>query len=285
MHLLTHLRQKFPRSKRFYAGKILLFLLAYIFLIFMDLHYLGSKNQWNLFDKIRIKTYLKSGILVGYLTPPIGPLKAIHYSSVLGNAFLNKELPEIENLEFTRQILMRTEGNPSKRRNLGLNYSDSFVTKLRQHENQAMLQFYKTGKTSYTKDYAQTLKFSSYGIPMYDIWMVYVTTNIVNRVPKTAYLVWGMGVATDKNSEGFFGGQMGILQHILPLKWFNKLESQGLAKGYWSLMTEDNETSEFSYTKRFLQPYMRKSIWFRQTYLRHHNGLGKNANEIISLSL
>jgi len=251
----------------------------------MDLHYLGSKNQWNLFDKVRIKTYLKSGILVGYLTPPIGPLKAIHYSSVLGNAFLNKELPEIENMDFTRQILMRTGGNPSKRRNLGINYSDSFVTKLRQHENQAMLQFYKTGKTSYTKDYAQTLKFSSYGIPMYDIWMVYVTTNIVNRVPKTAYLVWGMGVATDKNSEVFFGGQMGILQYILPLKWFNKLESQGLAKGYWSLMTEDNESSEFSYTKRFLQPSTRKSIWLKQTYLRHQKGLGKNANEIISLSL
>ena len=93
-----------------------------------------------------------------------------------------------------------------------------------------------------------------------------------------------MGVATDKNSEVFFGGQMGTLQHVLPLKWFNKLESQGLAKGYWSLLTEENETSEFSYSKRFLKPGTRKSIWLKNNQLRHLQGIGKNANEIISLS-
>jgi hypothetical protein len=35
---------------------------------------------------------------------------------------------------------------------------------------------------------------------------------------------------------------MGGLQEISSLKWFNKLESQRLAKGYWSLMTEVIET-------------------------------------------
>lgn len=155
---------------------------------------------------------------------------------------------------------------------------------MRFHENQAILQFYKTGKTSYTKDYAQTLTFSSYGIPMYDVWMVYITTNIIYGAPKTAYLVWGMGVATDKNSEVFFGEQMGLLQYILPLKWFNKLESQGVAKGYWSLMTEENKSSEFSYSKRFLQPSARKSIWLKETLQRHNQGLGRKAYEIIQLS-
>lgn len=120
MQLLTQLHQKFPRSKRFYAKRIFVILAAYIFLVFVDLHYLGNKEHWNLFDKFRIKTYLKSGILVGYLTPPIGPLKAIHYSSKLGNAFMNKELPDIDNMDFTRQILMQTEGNPSKRKKIRL---------------------------------------------------------------------------------------------------------------------------------------------------------------------
>ncbi len=223
--------------------------------------------------------------MAGYLTPPIGPLRAIHYSSVLGNAFLNKELPDIDNMDFSRHLLMHTAGSPSKKQKNKVRYSDSFVTKLRHHEKQAILQFNKTGITTFTKDYAQTLNFSSYGIPMYDIWMVYITTTIVNGTPKTAYLVWGMGVATDKNSEVFFGGQMGILQHFLPLKWFNKLESQGLAKGYWSLLTEENETSEFSYTKRFLKPPTRKAIWLKNNQLRHLQGIGKNANEIICLSL
>jgi len=284
MHILTYLKQKFSRGKWFYAGRIFLFVLAYVFLIFIDLHYLGSKKHWNMFDRVRIKTYLKSGILVGYLTPPIGPLRAIHYSSVLGNAFINKELPDIDNMDFYRNLLMHSAGNPSKKQKNTFNYSDSFATKLRHHEKLAMLQFSKTGKTSFTKDYSQTIELSSYGIPMYDVWMVYITTTIVNRVPKTAYLVWGMGVATDKNSEVFFGGQMGALQHILPLKWFNKLESQGLAKGYWSLLTEENETSEFSYSKRFLKPGTRKTIWLRGNQLRHFQGIGKNATAIISMS-
>ena len=284
MHILTYLKQKFSRGKWFYAGRIFLFVLAYVFLIFIDLHYLGSQKDWNVFDRIRIKTYLKSGILVGYLTPPIGPLRAIHYSSILGNAFLNKELPDIDNMDFYRNLLMHTEGNPSKKQKNTFNYSDSFATKLRHHEKLALLQFSKTGITSFTKDYSQTIELSSYGIPMYDVWMVYITTTIVNRVPKTAYLVWGMGVATDKNSEVFFGGQMGALQHILPLKWFNKLESQGLAKGYWSLLTEENETSEFSYSKRFLKPGTRKKIWLRNNQLRHFQGIGKNATEITLMS-
>jgi hypothetical protein len=284
MHILTNLKQKFPHGKWFYAGRIFLFILAYVFLIFIDLHYLGSQKHWNVFDRIRIKTYLKSGILVGYLTPPIGPLRAIHYSSVLGNAFLNKELPDRDNMDFYRNLLMHTAGNSSKKQKNTIKYPDSFATKLRHHEQLAILQFSRTGKTSFTKDYSQTIELSSYGIPMYDVWIIYITTTVINRAPKTAYLVWGMGVATDKNSEVFFGGQMGTLQHVLPLKWFNKLESQGLAKGYWSLLTEENGTSEFSYSKRFLKPGTRKSIWLKNNQLRHLQGIGKNANEIISLS-
>jgi hypothetical protein len=75
---------------------------------------------------------------------------------------------------------------------------------------------------------------------------------------------------------------MGGLQEILSLKWFNNLESQRLANGYWSLLTEDNETSEFSYTKRFLIPSKRKIIWIKQTCFRHQRGLGKSANQIIA---
>ena len=145
-----------------------------------------------------------------------------------------------------------------------------------------MLQFSKTGKTSFTKDYSQTIELSSFGIPMYDVWMVYLTTTIVNKAPKTAFLVWGMGVATDPNSEVFFGSQMGTLQRIIPLKWFNKLEHQGLAKGYWSLLTEENETSEFSYSKRFMKPSTRKYLWLKLNKKRHLQGFGKNVNDIIS---
>lgn len=285
MHILTYLKQKFPRGKKFYAKKFFLIIIIYLFLIFIDLHYLGSKKQWNLFDRLRIKTHLKSGILVGYVTPPIGPLRAIHYSRVLGNAFLNKELPHIDNMNFYRNLLMQTGGNPTKNQKKSLNYSDSFATKLRYHESLAMVQYFKTGKTSFTQHYPQTVELSSFGIPMYDVWMVYITTTVVNKAPKTAFLVWGMGVATDKNGEAFFGSQMGPLQSILPLKWFNKLESEGLAKGYWSLLTEDNETSEFRYTKRFLKPEALKKIWLTNNQLRNFQGIRKNANEIILFSL
>jgi hypothetical protein len=282
MHITKFIKQKFSQSKWFYAKRIFLLVFIYVMTIFIDLHYLGSKNHWTLFDRLRIKTHLKTGILVGYLTPPIGPLSAIHYSSVLGNAFLNKELPDIENMDFYRNLLMHTAGNRSKNQKKSFNQSDSFVTKLRRHENLAMLQFSKTGKTSFTKDYSQTIELSSFGIPMYDVWMVYLTTTIVNKAPKTAFLVWGMGVATDPNSEVFFGSQMGTLQQIIPLKWFNKLEHQGLAKGYWSLLTEENETSEFSYSKRFMKPSTRKHLWLKLNKKRHLQGFGKNVNDIIS---
>ncbi len=185
------------------------------------------------------------------------------------------------NMDFYRNLLMHTAGNLSKNQKKSIPESDSFVTKLRYHENLALSQFSKTGKTSFTKDYSQTIELSSYGIPMYDVWMVYLTTTIVNKAPKTSFLVWGMGVATDPNSEAFFGSKMGILKHIIPLQWFNKLEQQGIAKGYWSLLTEENETSEFSYSKRFMKPKMRKYLWLTQNKKRHINGFGKSVKEII----
>jgi hypothetical protein len=272
------LKKRFPQSKKVYLLRFLLIIFTYAATIFFDLHYLGNKNTWNTFDKIRIKIYLKSVIYVGYITPPLGPLRMVHYSSVLGNAFLNKEIPDVSTLEFPRNMLMSTEGNTLESSN---NASDSFNTKLIEHEKKALSRYKKLGYTNYTHDYPQFLSFGKYGFPLYDIWMVLITTNIVDGKPKTSYLVWGMGVTTDYKSESFFGEQLGLVGKITPLKWYNKLEKEGLAKGYWTLVTESPNTSEISYTKRYWPASKRKKFWLSETLQRHRNGHGTSAQEIV----
>lgn len=273
------LKKRFPQSKKVYLLRFLLILFTYATTIFLDLHYLGNKNKWNTFDKTRIKIYLKSVIYVGYITPPLGPLRMVHYSSVLGNAFLNKEIPDVSTLEFPRNMLMSTEGNKLK---LSNNSSDSFNTKLIEHEKKALSRYKKYGYTNYTHDYPQFLSFGKYGFPLYDIWMVLITTNIVDGKPKTSYLVWGMGITTDYKSESFFGEQLGLIGKITPLKWYNKLEKEGLAKGYWTLVTESQNTSEISYSKRYWPASKRKQFWLNETLLRHRNGYGISAQEIVN---
>lgn len=277
--LKNFLKARFPKSKKIYFLRLCLFILSYAMIIFVDLHYLGNKNHWNTFDRIRIKTYLKSVIYVGYITPPIGQFRMVHYSSRLGNAFLNKEIPDISILEFPRNMLMAAEGNTQK---TPKNTSDSFTTKLLAHEKKALQRYRKWGYTQYTHDYPQFISFSKYGFPLYDVWMVLITTNIIHGEPKTSFLVWGMGVTTDYKSETFFGQQLGILGKITPLKWYNKLEKEGLAKGFWTLVTESPETSEISHTKRYWSPNKRKQYWLNSTLIRHQQGNGQSAANIVA---
>lgn len=236
--------------------------------MFLDLHYVGSKSHWSTFDKARVTIYMRTGIAVAYIFPNFKPFSMIHNVAVLGNAYLNKRLPDIDAIDLARDMLLSTKGNPRKTK-------DSFNDKLMNHESRAIKNYKLTGATRYVNEISQYVSFYSYGMPFYDVWKVLICTDIVNGKPKTSYLVWGMGVTTDKNAPIFFGNQVGGVGKLIPLRWFNCLEREGLAKGYWSLLTETNETSKFSYEARYLKPAQRKQIWLNEMIIYHKKGFGQ----------
>lgn len=148
-------------------------------------------------------------------------------------------------MEFYREMLM----NPS------------FTEEIQKFERRNIAAFRQTGQTRFVKEIKQRVYFGQYQNSMYDDWMVLLCTDIIQGKPRTSYLVWGMGVTTDPNAYQFFGRQSGIIGNIVPMRWINQLETEGMAKGYWCLLTESNATSAFSYEARYLKPAVRKQAW------------------------
>ena len=255
----------------------LLYVSLFFMIAFVDLHYVGTKSAWTGFDKFRVSVYVRTGIAVGYLVPDIKPVSMICNYLKLFNAFLHKELPDIELMNTPREVLLNTEGNSKKE-------NDNFKAKLLKHEAKAMKNFKNSGVTRYINEVNQHVSFRPYGLPIYDIWRVLLCTDIINGEPKTSFLVWGMGVTPDKNAPTFFGSQVGMFGKIIPLIWFNRLESQGLAKGYWSLLSETNETSKFSYAARHMKPTERKNKWLNEVKTYHLMGKGASVLEIYKLN-
>lgn len=242
----------------------------------VDLTMLGTKAHWSTFDKVRVKTYLKTGAFFGYITPPISVLSFVHYGSIIGNAAISSELPDIKNMHFLREVLMDSKGNAAKK-------DDSFETRLQHHEEAAVRLFRKNGTNRYMREVKQRVPFNDFGLPLFDDWMVLLCTDIVAGKPKTSFLAWGMGATTDKNAPSFFGNQLGKYGGLMPLHWINGLEREGIMKGYWMLLTETDDTSSFSYEARREQPSVRKSKWLKQVKTYHEQGKGYSAKELYEL--
>lgn len=230
-------------------GIVLACILASMTLILIDLHRIEKQSSWSSFQRFRVRAYLQTCFTVSYLIPPIGPFKLVPGIIILTKSFVNKELPDITAMEFYRKMLM----NPS------------FMEEIQEFERQSIRLLQQTGQVRFIKEIKQRVYFGQYQNSMYDDWMVLLCTDIIQGKPKTSYLVWGMGVTTDHNAYQFFSGQTSIIGNVIPMRWINQLEREGLAKGYWCLLTESNATSRFSYEARYLKPAVRKQMWLNGT--------------------
>ena len=115
---------------------------------------------------------------------------------------------------------------------------------------------------------------------MFDDWAVLLAATFDTNGSQMSYFVWGMGVVPDERAPEFFGKQLGDLSFLFPLKWSNRLEEYGLAKGYWVLLTESETTSGFSYEARKLNSKQRKRRFVEKTKALHANRGGKTLSEI-----
>lgn len=226
-------------------GIVLACLLASITLILLDLHLIEKQSSWSAFQRFRVRAYLQTCFVASYLVPPIKSLSLVPGIITLTKSFVNKELPDITAMEFYRKLLM----NPS------------FTEEIQKFERRNIRLHQQTGRTRFVKEIKQRVYFGQYQNSMYDDWMILLCTDFIEGKPKTSYLVWGMGVTTDPKAYHFFSGQSSIIGNIVPMQWINQLEREGLAKGYWCLLTESNATSRFSYDARYLKPDVRKEMW------------------------
>jgi hypothetical protein len=125
-----------------------------------------------------------------------------------------------------------------------------------------------------------------FGVLLFDDWRILLCTDICDGQPKTSFLVWGMGVTYDENGPGFFWKQ---IENVFPvggvyitkcLSTFNRLEKEGIAKGYWCLLTESDDTSSFSYEARKMTEGERKYKWLQEIKVWHNQGKGISSSNI-----
>ena len=152
--------------------------------------------------------------------------------------------------------------------------SAGFRERLVEHEAGAMRRFRASGRNEYVTEVVHRLDFMRWGIPLFDDWAMLLRTDIVDGRPSTAFFLWGMGIVLDERAPVFFGNQLdGAFGVQPPLAWFNRLEPEGLACGYWVNLTESPETSFFSRSAG----RMSRAKWHEITRERHLNGLGRSA--------
>lgn len=241
--------------KRLFLSVIIfiVFLIVTTFVILTDLHYLGDKTEWTNFDRGRVKLYCNSIVLVGTSIPPIKQFSIIHHSAILAEAYLNKKLPSFKSMRFLRRLVFGAYDSNNK--------TNSFSNELLAHEKYALKYFKLNGTQRFVKEIKQRVALNLFGFTIYDDWMILICTDIYKGKPKTSFLIWGLGIVWDKQSTQFFGTQLGFFGKLIPFNIFDAIEREGLAKGYWVLLTESDETSEFSYEARNASPQSRKQNW------------------------
>jgi hypothetical protein len=242
------------------AGLIIVSCIALGGLALYDLHNLGDKPNWNKFDQIRVKGYLLGGSIVGMVAPPIGPLNFINAFAQHGYHFATRTLPDENEMEAFRDILI----------------NDKFCNELATFDT--ALQSHNQGWT--TKGIIHRVHFGSGSTAIFDDWAVLFAGSHDGDETQLSYFVWGMGIVPDERAPEFFGQQLGRLSFLFPLKWSNRLEEYGLAKGYWILLTESDQTSGFSYEARRLNSLQRKRHFITATQELHALNKGKSLNEI-----
>jgi len=245
-----------------------------------DLAGLGKKDVWTTFDKIRVKSYLETIGFASYFVPAVGPLKGYHHVSVLGDAYLDKDLPSDSQMDFLRDAVMYAPAHGKNK---------SFKMRFLEHEQTALSLYNKSKRKSYTKNITQAVSFYRYGLPFMDHFAVTIRTEIVNGEPKSSFIVWGLGVICDHRNESNLGPQFDIFAKPLGLKgsdfisWTNDLERVGMAKPYWVIITDTKETSKFSYEAIKMKPSQRKAVWLKEVKRLNREGKGKSVSELYGL--
>jgi hypothetical protein len=229
-----------------------------------DLHSLGDKPSWNKFDQVRVKGYLLTGSIVGMVVPPIGPLRFINVFASHGYYFATNALPDDSGLDTFRDILI----------------SDQFCNELVEFSSALQFGFTDSNKSWATKRIVQRVSFGQGSFSLFDDWAVVIAGTTDGNSTQISYFVWGMGIVPDERAPEFFGQQLGNLSFLFPLKWSNRLEEYGLAKGYWILLTESDETSRFSYEARKQNSNQRIRQFVAKTRELHAANKGKSLNSI-----
>ena len=239
-----------------------------------DLAYLGHKNSWSTFDKVRIKSYFEPLGLAGSLVPPIGPAKGIHHVSSLGDAYFDGDLPKKSTMKFLREVVMNSPGNGKA--------GNDFKSRFERHERIAIA----SGRKVHISNITQAVPFHRYGLPFVDHFAITMRTDIVNGEAKSSFIVWGLGVVADKRNPSNLGPQYDKVAKMLNLKggdlirWTCNLEREGLAKPYWVLITERDETSKFSHEAVRKKPRQRRGEWHTTTRKLHKAGKGMSVKEL-----
>ena len=243
-----------------------------------DLANLGKKQEWSNLDNARVKSYLVPLGVVGAATPSIGPTKGIHHWAKAGQAYINGELPEKETMDFFRESVMNSAGTGKK--------GDDFRSKFQRHEDIAMKYHKQKGQKTYISNITQTVPFYRYGVPLCDTWAIQLRTDIVDGKPKSAFVVWGLGIVVDHRNPNTFGPQFDSMANIVGLEgedfinWTTKVEKEGLAKPYWVFITDNDNTSKFSHSYVNTHHTKRKSYWNKSTKIRHNSGHGYSVDDL-----
>ena len=181
-----------------------------------DLVYLGQKNGWSLFDKVRVKSYLEVGGWLGTAVPPIGKGKGVHYIAAIGDAYLDGDYPPTSSMNFLREVIMSAPG---------------FRSRFQKHEHRAMA----SGKSVYISNIVQAIPFDDFGLPFTDHFAIRLRTDIINGAPQSAFIVWGLGVIVDSRNPTGLGPQYDEIAAHFGLKgsdlirWTCHMEKEGLA--------------------------------------------------------
>jgi len=229
-----------------------------------DLHSLGDKPKWNTFDQIRVKGYLLTGTVIGMIVPPIGPLAFFNLFASHGFYFATKTLPNDSGIEDFRDTLV----------------TSSFCKKLKTFSKALQSGFINHGKRWGTKRIIHRVFFGQGAMTVFDDWAVLLAGTANKKTTQLAYFVWGMGIVPDERAPEFFGKQFGKLSFLFPLTWSNRLEEYGLAKGYWVLLTESDQTSGFSYQARKKKSAQRRRQFVIETQKLHATNSGKTLEDI-----
>ena len=242
-------------------------------LVVYDFAYLGVQTKWSTFDKVRLKLYMESAGVIGAIMPAIGPSSGIHYISRLGNAYIDKDLPSKSTMNFLRDIVMNSSGTGKK--------GSSFRSRYQFHEDKAM----RSGQSVYVSNIVQKVSFNKKGLPFSDYFAITMRTDIIDGKPQSSFIVWGLGIVADSNNPAGLGKQYDSIASIFKLsgsdliRWTCNIEKNGMAKPYWVIITESEETSLFSHDYVKYTSAQRKNVWHKQTRTRHKDKKGKKVSE------
>ncbi len=267
-------------------------------LAYLDLRALGHNSNWSSFEKTRVKLYLETAGLIGFLVPPIGKLpSAIHHGATAGDAYLDGNYPSMGVMRFFRRVLLDSYEHDEKK---------GFRARFQAHEDKAMSRWESNSrKKQYVRHFKQKVQFDDYAhLQISDSWEIVLRTDVVDGKPKSSFCVCGMGIVEDERGPAYFGNQinrpireynksvknnskrkrftawLASLDFERELAWINRVEQEELATPYWVLLTELDETSEYSHDAVKQKYRKRVADWHERVDLLLSNGGGVSVKEL-----